>query len=51
MKLLFDHNLSPKLVKSLHDVFPDSEHVYHLGMDESEDTEIWQFAKSMNLSS
>ncbi len=45
MKLLFDHNLSPRLVKALDDVFPGSEHVYHLGMDESEDTEIWQFAK------
>ena len=45
MKLLFDHNLSPKLIDALVDEFPDSEHVYRLDMDESEDTEIWQFAK------
>ncbi|WP_169222276.1 DUF5615 family PIN-like protein [Brasilonema sp. UFV-L1] len=28
MKLLFDHNLSPRLVVHLADVYPDSNHVY-----------------------
>ncbi|MFB2971179.1 DUF5615 family PIN-like protein [Aerosakkonema sp. BLCC-F183] len=27
MKLLFDHNLSPRLVNRLADIFPDSNHV------------------------
>jgi predicted nuclease of predicted toxin-antitoxin system len=45
MKLLFDQNLSPKLVNGLADIFPGSNHVFYLGMDESEDTEIWQYAK------
>ncbi|MBP7376481.1 MAG: DUF5615 family PIN-like protein [Pyrinomonadaceae bacterium] len=49
MKLLFDHNLSPKLVKALEDLFPGSDHVYPLGMDQAEDTEIWEFAKDRNF--
>lgn len=46
MKLLFDQNLSPRLVKLLADIFPDSNHVFPLGLDESEDTEVWQYAKT-----
>jgi predicted nuclease of predicted toxin-antitoxin system len=28
MKLLFDHNLSPRLVRLLADLYPDSQHVF-----------------------
>ena len=45
MKLLFDQNLSPKLVKSLEDIFPNSNHVFPLGLDESVDTEVWKYAR------
>ncbi|MBA2527167.1 MAG: DUF5615 family PIN-like protein [Pyrinomonadaceae bacterium] len=45
MKLLFDHNLSPRLVKSLADIYPDSNHVYPLGLDQSHDKEIWEYAR------
>jgi predicted nuclease of predicted toxin-antitoxin system len=31
MKLLFDQNLSPKLVRRLADLFPDSSHVQAVG--------------------
>ena len=34
VKLLFDHNLSPRLVHLLGDLFPDSSHVYWLGLDQ-----------------
>jgi predicted nuclease of predicted toxin-antitoxin system len=44
MKLLFDHNLSPRLAKQLSDLFPDSDHVYPLGMDTRDDREIREFA-------
>jgi len=37
MKLLFDHNLSPRLVHHLGAVFPSSTHVYYLGLDLVED--------------
>ena len=49
MKLLFDHNLSPKLVQRLADLFPYSTHVYTLGMDESDDREVWDYAQHHNF--
>jgi len=45
MKLLFDNNLSHKLVARLNDIFPNSTHVMTVELDESEDVEIWTFAK------
>jgi predicted nuclease of predicted toxin-antitoxin system len=45
MKLLFDQNLSPRLVNSLLDLFPNSNHVFPLGLDCSTDTEIWEYAR------
>lgn len=44
MKSLFDHNLSPKLVTRLSDLFPGSEHVFPLGMFTADDREIRLFA-------
>jgi predicted nuclease of predicted toxin-antitoxin system len=44
VKLLFDHHLSPRLVKSLADIYPDSNHVYPLGLDQADDTDIWEHA-------
>jgi predicted nuclease of predicted toxin-antitoxin system len=45
VKLLFDHQLSPRLVKSLADSYPDSNHVYPLGLDRADDRTIWQYAR------
>lgn len=45
MKLLFDHNLSPRLVSSLADIYPDSNHVFTLGLDQVSDREIWEHAR------
>ncbi len=44
MKLLFDHNLSPRLVRLVSDLFPDSLHVFAAGMAEHEDSSIWSYA-------
>ena len=44
-RLLFDQNLSPKLVKRLADIFPNSNHLYFLDLDTSKDLDIWKFAK------
>ena len=46
MKLLFDHHLSPRLVKSLADIYPDSNHDYALGLDQADDIIIWEHARS-----
>lgn len=45
MKLLFDQNLSRKLVALLVDIFPESSHVQFHELAEKTDTEIWEFAK------
>jgi predicted nuclease of predicted toxin-antitoxin system len=45
MKLLFDQNLSPRLVTRLADLFPDSDHVYLLGLDQALDIEVWNYAR------
>ncbi len=45
MKLLFDENLSPKLVDHLADVYPNSSHIELLGMRGCTDTKIWNLAK------
>lgn len=46
MKLLFDHNLSPKLVNRLADLFPELTHLYTLGMDQADDREVWNYAQN-----
>ncbi|MBV8858603.1 MAG: DUF5615 family PIN-like protein [Acidobacteria bacterium] len=45
MKLLFDHHLSPRLVKSLTDLYPDSTHLHLLGLDRADDEVVWELAK------
>jgi predicted nuclease of predicted toxin-antitoxin system len=45
LKLLFDQNLSRKLVNRLADIFPESSHVQFHDLAEKTDTEIWEFAK------
>src|SRR5438045_7803257 len=44
MKLLFDQNLSPRLVGMLAAEFPGSEHVRNVGLAASPDPAIWAFA-------
>ena len=44
MKLLFDENLSPKLVQRMASLFPDSAHVHEYGLGATDDGTIWQFA-------
>ena len=46
MKLLFDQNLSHRLVDLLADVFPDSSHVRQLGLHDADDLTIWNHAKN-----
>ncbi|MDJ0659272.1 MAG: DUF5615 family PIN-like protein [Crocosphaera sp.] len=48
MKLLFDHNLSPSLVKRLADLYPNSNHLYLMGLDRENDNIIWEIAKQQD---
>ena len=49
MKLLFDENLSPKLVALLSDIFPECSHVRDMGMASAADPLIWKYALEQNL--
>lgn len=44
MTLLFDENLSFRLVKQLADVYPNSLHVRDVGLTGQQDEEIWRYA-------
>ena len=49
MRLLFDHNLSPMLPSILHDLYPQSMHVYAIGLEESDDIAVWEYAEVNGL--
>lgn len=43
--LLLDENLSPKLAARLDGEFPGTKHVLHVGLDNDDDSKIWEYAK------
>ena len=45
MNLLFDQNISPKLVKQLEHIFPEAKQVRQLGLENAADAEIFEYAK------
>jgi predicted nuclease of predicted toxin-antitoxin system len=45
LKLLFDQNLSPRLARRLSNLYPDSDHVFPLGLDRAPDRDIWEHAR------
>lgn len=49
MRLLFDQNLSHRLLPALEDLFPSSLHVRFLGLAEADDLAIWNYAKDHQL--
>lgn len=48
MKLLFDHNLSWRLVTDLADIYPNSAHVYKINLFEVDDRTVWQYAREQD---
>ncbi|HYB73853.1 MAG TPA: DUF5615 family PIN-like protein [Candidatus Sulfotelmatobacter sp.] len=49
MRLLFDENLSPRLVQKLASLFPDSQHVELAGLRGQPDNAIWDYAARHEL--
>lgn len=49
MKLLFDENLSRRLVPLLSDLYPGSEHVVLAGLERADDAELWRYAAANGL--
>nr|WP_223257248.1 DUF5615 family PIN-like protein [Phormidesmis priestleyi] len=50
MKLLYDQNLSPCLVDRLADLYPNSKHVYEIGLDQSNEGLCGLTPNTMTLS-
>lgn len=49
MKLLFDQNLSPRLVEALSALFPGSGHVSHFGLQHRDDEVVWNYARERDF--
>lgn len=49
MKLLLDENLSDRIVHRIINLYPDSEHVKTLGLTNTDDIVIWEYAKVNNF--
>jgi predicted nuclease of predicted toxin-antitoxin system len=45
MRLLFDQNISYRLLKLVQDIFPEAKQVRELGLENQSDKQIWEFAK------
>jgi predicted nuclease of predicted toxin-antitoxin system len=46
VKLLLDENLSDRIIHRIGDLYPDSEHVKPLGLINTDDVVIWEYAKT-----
>lgn len=44
MKLLYDANISHRLVELLSDLFPESTHVSHVDLERADDRAVWDYA-------
>ena len=49
MRLLFDQNISSRILRLLNDVFEESQHVVMSGLQNASDNTIFEFAKSKAL--
>ena len=45
MKILFDQNISFRIIKRIIDIFPEAKQIRSLGLENQTDQEIWNFAK------
>ena len=48
MRLLFDQNISYRIVRKLSDCFLDCKQVRKLGLSNAEDVDIWDYARKNN---
>jgi predicted nuclease of predicted toxin-antitoxin system len=46
VKLLLDENLSDQIIQRIVELYPDSEHVKTLGLINTDDAMIWDYAKT-----
>ncbi len=48
MKLLLDQNISFRIISKIQDLFPGSKQVRDLGLENSKDSFLWNYAKENN---
>ena len=48
MKLLLDQNISFRITNKIQDLFPGSKQVRDLGLENTKDSFIWNYAKENN---
>ncbi|MCC5652841.1 DUF5615 family PIN-like protein [Nostoc sp. XA013] len=46
MKLFLDENLSDRIISQIVDLYPDSVHVKTLGLINTDDVLIWEYARA-----
>lgn len=49
MKLLFDQNISFRVIKKISRFFPNAKQVKELGLENSADMQIWEYAKDQEF--
>ena len=47
-KLLFDNNISHRVIARISDIFPNANHVMLESLDEVSDNKVWMFARNNN---
>jgi predicted nuclease of predicted toxin-antitoxin system len=50
VKLLFDQNVSFRVVQQINNVFPEAKHVKDFELQFASDQQIWAFARTNNFS-
>jgi len=48
VKLLFDQNISFRILSKIEDIYPEAQQVRELGLEDSTDKQIWQYANQNN---
>ena len=48
MNLLFDQNISFRIISKIKDIFPNAKQVKDIGLVDRSDMEIWNFARNNN---
>lgn len=49
MKLLFDQNISHRIIRKIDKTYPDSKQVREINLEGSTDRQIWAYAKKNNF--
>jgi predicted nuclease of predicted toxin-antitoxin system len=50
VKLLFDQNISYRVIKKISPLYPDAQQIRALGLENSTDIQIWEYAKKSDYS-